>query len=174
MIRSRAQQLADEIGVDKIRLLPRAKDKHPIVPTIKHTRRQPAKPLEMMKTEIEKLSLDVSVMSQLAALRARKKQLDDELHDDPAFVETAIYRSLLVIAQDVAFQRKITLATLKGKSRIAEICQARFLYFSKARLAGHCLSDIGRFVNRDHGTVIHGLKHHPMSTLSGDMVLSAS
>lgn len=57
-------------------------------------------------------------------------------------------------------QKELDLEDISVKDRTREMSQARFIYFKLARK--YCryasLSKIGRLVNRDHATVINGLK----------------
>lgn len=59
---------------------------------------------------------------------------------------------------------KLQIPNLKIKDRSRDIYQARFIYFKLARR--YCkyasLSRIGKEVNRDHATVINGLKKYDM------------
>jgi hypothetical protein len=57
-------------------------------------------------------------------------------------------------------QKELDLEDITIKNRSREMSQARFIYFKLAKK--YCryasLSKIGRVVNRDHATVINGLK----------------
>jgi chromosomal replication initiation ATPase DnaA len=57
-------------------------------------------------------------------------------------------------------QKELDLEDISIKNRTREMSQARFIYFKLAKK--YCryasLSKIGRVVNRDHATVINGLK----------------
>ena len=57
-------------------------------------------------------------------------------------------------------QKELDLEDISIKNRTREMAQARFIYFKLAKK--YCryasLSKIGRVVNRDHATVINGLK----------------
>ena len=59
---------------------------------------------------------------------------------------------------------KLQIPNLKIKDRSRDVYQARFIYFKLARR--YCkyasLSRIGKEVNRDHATVINGLKKYDM------------
>ena len=59
---------------------------------------------------------------------------------------------------------KLQIPNLKIKDRSRDVYQARFIYFKLARK--YCkyasLSRIGKEVNRDHATVINGLKKYDM------------
>lgn len=52
-----------------------------------------------------------------------------------------------------------TEASLLGPGRERDLCWSRFgLMYAMKEGAGCSLSEIGRFMNRDHTTVIHGIK----------------
>ena len=59
---------------------------------------------------------------------------------------------------------KLQIPNLKIKDRSRDVYQARFIYFKLAR--SYCkyasLSRIGKEVDRDHATVINGLKKYDM------------
>ena len=61
-------------------------------------------------------------------------------------------------------EEKLQIPNLKIKDRSRDVYQARFIYFKLARK--YCkyasLSRIGKEVNRDHATVINGLKKYDM------------
>lgn len=48
---------------------------------------------------------------------------------------------------------------LSLRSRIRHLVYARFLFFKLARdHTSHTFKDIGRFINKDHASVLHGIK----------------
>jgi len=59
-------------------------------------------------------------------------------------------------------EHELQLFNLKTKKRTREYAQARFIYFKLAKkfCKQSSLSAIGRIVNRDHATVINGLKKY--------------
>lgn len=61
-------------------------------------------------------------------------------------------------------EEELDIKNLKTKDRSRDIYQARFIYFKLART--HCryasLTKIGKTVDRDHATVINGLKKYDM------------
>lgn len=46
---------------------------------------------------------------------------------------------------------------IKSKTRVQKYVRARVLFMVKARNHGHSLKAIGRFIGRDHSTVIHAI-----------------
>jgi hypothetical protein len=61
------------------------------------------------------------------------------------------------IAEKVCTLYGINLEDLKGKSRRKLFVDARFEFCMAARHSEHTLTDIGRYLNRDHTTVMHHL-----------------
>ena len=59
-------------------------------------------------------------------------------------------------------EKELNLPNLKSEIRTRERVQARFIYFKLARTfcMYSSLSAIGREVNRDHATVLHGLSRY--------------
>ena len=47
---------------------------------------------------------------------------------------------------------------ITGPSRHAELCEARFCIMRELRDKGWSTPRIGRLLNRDHSTVVHGLR----------------
>ena len=60
------------------------------------------------------------------------------------------------IAKEVAEKYGLTVADLKGQSRVRFIAWARQEAFYRCREAGHSSPSIGRWFGRDHTTVIFG------------------
>jgi hypothetical protein len=59
---------------------------------------------------------------------------------------------------DVCKRTGFTLEELKGKCRKRELVDARFIYFRRAKEKTKAsLSSIGKEVNKDHATVLHGI-----------------
>jgi chromosomal replication initiator protein len=75
-------------------------------------------------------------------------------------VESSKRKSILErILSDVSNKSGISEETLKSKTRIREVAEARQIYFKRAsQITKLSLAAIGKFVNRDHATVIHGIK----------------
>lgn len=66
-------------------------------------------------------------------------------------------KPLIDIAYEAATAHGVTTYDLVQKSRKARIVRARWAYFQAAREEGYTLTVIGKFVNRGHDTVLHGL-----------------
>lgn len=66
------------------------------------------------------------------------------------------------IAQMV--EDELNMFNIKSKKRTREMAQARFIYFKLARKFCRyaSLSKIGKAVNRDHATVLNGLKKYDL------------
>lgn len=65
------------------------------------------------------------------------------------------------ILADVAHATGVPAATIKGPTRGARAVAARYAFMAQAHATGrYSLAQIGRFVHRDHSTVVYGLKRH--------------
>ena len=62
------------------------------------------------------------------------------------------------IALAVSAETSIPLSAIYGKGRKREIVEARWIVMFLADRDGMSLQDIGRALNMDHTTVMHGLK----------------
>ena len=65
------------------------------------------------------------------------------------------------ILMDVSIRTNATIEELKNRTRRREVVDARFIYYRRVKEIFKdtlSLSQIGKPVNRDHATVIHGLK----------------
>jgi chromosomal replication initiation ATPase DnaA len=62
------------------------------------------------------------------------------------------------IVRRVARTAGIPVDELRGPSKAADLVRLRRIAMSEARKAGHSLSAIGRELNRDHTTVLAGLR----------------
>lgn len=75
-----------------------------------------------------------------------------------AFGRLEYHSSLLdELAAEICTETGLTLADIRGHDRRRYFVRARQLLMFKARQAGISISEIGRFVNRDHTTVLHGV-----------------
>jgi chromosomal replication initiation ATPase DnaA len=59
---------------------------------------------------------------------------------------------------DVAFDYGLVYSDLIGRSRDRHICQARFSAYRALRDLGWSQARIGRAFQRDHTTILHGLR----------------
>lgn len=97
-------------------------------------------------------------------------------------VETPVLRCLIAEASEVLFQRRVaermerttmasllegvafryglTVADLKGPRYTWRLAHPRQEFMYEARLIGKSYPQIGRFLGRDHTTVIHGVRAH--------------
>ena len=67
----------------------------------------------------------------------------------------SLLKSILI---DVSRKTGIKIELLQSKSREREVVDARFVYFRRAKEIGRfSLARIGREVNKDHATVLHGI-----------------
>jgi hypothetical protein len=69
-------------------------------------------------------------------------------------------KPLAAIASEVLGGTSFTSSDLLGPSRIGPLVRIRQAFFSAAREAGHKLAVIGRYANRGHATVLHGIRAH--------------
>lgn len=67
------------------------------------------------------------------------------------------YTGREIIAR-VAKLHDLTAEDITGPSRLAEHCEARFHVTRELRASGRSVSAIGRMLNRDHTTIVHGLR----------------
>lgn len=73
-----------------------------------------------------------------------------------------------IILKQIADKMVITIDQLKSKTRKREVVQCRQMYFKRAKETTNAsLAKIGLLVNRDHATVLHGIK-----TVDNDYELS--
>lgn len=65
------------------------------------------------------------------------------------------------IAREVAEEYGVTVENLRGPVKTNMLVEARWEAFSRIRAVGRfSLPQIGAFFNRDHTTVLHGLRRH--------------
>jgi len=83
----------------------------------------------------------------------------------------ATLKSMDQVAAGVAAMHGFTLAEIKGRCRQKRICQARFAVIAALRAERNrhgeprwSLPAIGRFLNRDHTTIIHALRRVEAAT----------
>ena len=70
-----------------------------------------------------------------------------------------IKTNLEIILETISDNYNISESLIKSKSRKDEIVKARHAYFYIAyKISRKGLAEIGRLVNRDHTTVIHGIR----------------
>ena len=63
--------------------------------------------------------------------------------------------SLEALAEKILAGTLFTLADLKGRDRHQDIHRVRTAFVRRARQEKYTYASIGRFLNRDHGTIIH-------------------
>jgi chromosomal replication initiation ATPase DnaA len=68
--------------------------------------------------------------------------------------------SLNAVARAIAAEYQLPLATVLGRSRTSHISEARQALYSALRAQGLSLPAIGRFMQRDHTTVLYGIQAH--------------
>ena len=59
---------------------------------------------------------------------------------------------------------------LKKKCRKQEVIYKRYYLYNQLRKANYSLGAIGKIFNKDHASVLHGLRMHEVYTLSKDKV----
>jgi chromosomal replication initiation ATPase DnaA len=63
------------------------------------------------------------------------------------------------ILKDISDKTKISIEKLLDKTRKREVCDARFVFYRRAkRCTKKSLARIGEFVGKDHATVLHGIR----------------
>lgn len=62
------------------------------------------------------------------------------------------------IASEVSQVSGVSLEEMQGRDRRKHIVAARQVCYWQARKSGHSLPEIGRFFNRDHTTVLSGIR----------------
>jgi chromosomal replication initiation ATPase DnaA len=65
---------------------------------------------------------------------------------------------MALILQDVSRATHIPIKVLLGDCRLKKTVRARWEIYQRAKQAGYSLAEIGRRMNKDHTTVMHGLK----------------
>lgn len=65
-------------------------------------------------------------------------------------------RRMADIAQEVAAERGLRMDDLRNASRVKALCHARHEAMLQMVEAGFTVSQIGRFLRRDHTSVLHG------------------
>ena len=74
--------------------------------------------------------------------------------------------TLRIINEEVAEENGLNAADLLTPTRsCTEVAHARFAAYDRAHKAGFSLSAIGKYYERDHTTVMHGIKRHKEITL---------
>lgn len=104
--------------------------------------------------EIAFLEKRKAKLLQLVAIQSEVIQLELKMRP-----ETATESQLHAMEDAVCKFYEIPMQAITGRSRIAQYVEARHvLCWLLQRLYGCGPSEIGRRINRDHGTVINGLK----------------
>jgi len=68
-----------------------------------------------------------------------------------------IYLNLYTILETICKFYNVSIEEVQSKSRLLTIVKARHIYFYIANLSTEkSLEEIGKIINRDHSTVIHG------------------
>jgi chromosomal replication initiation ATPase DnaA len=68
--------------------------------------------------------------------------------------------TLHAVAQAIAAEHALPVAALLGPSRLMHISHARQALYAALRARGLSLPAIGRFMGRDHTTVLYGIQAH--------------
>jgi chromosomal replication initiation ATPase DnaA len=61
-------------------------------------------------------------------------------------------------AYEAAQELGVEQAAVMGRSRLPVLCQARWRVMKRLRADGFTVKQIGRWLDRDHTTVLYGLK----------------
>ena len=89
-------------------------------------------------------------MNKVAEQSKTRKQIQDPDYELKNISEEVV--------KDCARVCGLTVAQVMSKSRKAEFVEARWLAYAILYPMGYGLISIGRIFNRDHGTVLNGLK----------------
>jgi hypothetical protein len=116
---------------------------------------KPAKSLAVQIAEIQK---EIKMLDRLRQLRRLRHKLKSQLSADD--LARPSFQKAKEIATEVLLNTPYDMEDLMGPARPAALCEVRFEYYRRARAAGLTLELIGRFVNRGHDTVAHGLLEH--------------
>ena len=73
-----------------------------------------------------------------------------------AITGRAIIRGLV---KEAARDFKLRIEDLTGPSRRADLCRIREVIYYRAHAEGHSLPQIGRVFNRDHTTILSGIRN---------------
>lgn len=97
--------------------------------------------------------LEVIILEQDAIIRSLRLGASQ---DAPQKVEPGT-RTMMAIASEVASDNGLTLAELRSHSREHAIAHPRQYAFLLMQQAGFSAARIGRFFDRDHTTILHGI-----------------
>lgn len=67
-------------------------------------------------------------------------------------------RRLLVLAVEVSRAYGLTVEDFKSPTRVRDVSWPRQEFMLAAHRAGYSLGQIARFLNRDHTTILHGIR----------------
>jgi chromosomal replication initiation ATPase DnaA len=109
---------------------------------------------ERMQILTAQIEGDNAILAKLKEVRTQQAVLLRDMQKGSLERTQGIQR----ILTETAIDHGTNVAEIAGKGRHATICQVRWDFFSRARSAGYSLNEIGRSVNKDHGTVLHGLR----------------
>jgi chromosomal replication initiation ATPase DnaA len=84
--------------------------------------------------------------------------LDKDIFDPYPTPYTKKDGAIALILQEVSKATHISIKELLGDSRLKKTVRARWEIYRRAKNAGYSLAEIGRRMNKDHTTVMHGLK----------------
>lgn len=100
-----------------------------------------------------------SLERQLQNLKGENYRLKQQLLKHQKDVTSAVIHtaSLDDIMASVAAFCDMEVRDIKSKTRVHKYVRARVLFYVKARNHGYSLPQIGKYVRRDHSTVINGI-----------------
>ncbi len=98
------------------------------------------------------------LLVQVNSLKARVAELERKLMGDACdILNGEQYCSIVKLAKPVCDKTGVSLAAIRSNQRNADICIARHILMYMASIHTKLsLPSIGRFLNKDHTTVIHG------------------
>jgi len=74
--------------------------------------------------------------------------------------EQTIYGTAQRIIMDIARERGFTISDIKSPRREYKLVRARFEIMAALKASGLSFPQVGRLLNRDHSTVMHGVRKH--------------
>lgn len=97
---------------------------------------------------------------QLKNLKAENQRLRNTVYEYKKDAMAALNtpKSLQDILESVAAFCDLEPNDLKARTRVESYRRARCIFYLKARRYGYSLKEVGKYVNRDHSTVINALQ----------------
>lgn len=152
---NRAEQLAKDIGLEKLKALPRQ------ISTGGHTPRPAVAPAPAHSTDyiLSQLAMETALLADnIRRIQSLREELLAREKIGHLSLPSDTHETLKTIAEAVASHTGVSLIQLRQRCRLSRLCRARFSYYKIAHEAGIRPQEIGAFLNRDRTAVLHGLK----------------